>query len=79
MTEGGELGRTRDRARVGHGNRPLIAMTMPAKTLATTAATMNPVTPTRKTIRTTAIPRCAARTLLCGPGRAPNGTGGVAG
>jgi hypothetical protein len=52
---------------------------MPANTLASTAATMKPVTPTRKTIRTTAIPRCAARTLLWGPGRAPNGTDGVAG
>ncbi len=79
VTEGGELGRTRDRARIGHGNRPLIAITMPAKTVATTAATMKPVTPTRKTMRAKAIPRCAARTLLFGPGRAPSGTDGVAG
>ena len=79
VTEGGELGRTRDRARVGHGNRPLIAITMPAQMLATTAATMKPVTPTRTTMRATAIPRCAARAPLWGPGRAPNGTVGVAG
>ena len=51
VTEGGELGRTRDRARVGHGNRPLIAMTRPAKMVATTAATRKPVTPTRTTMR----------------------------
>jgi hypothetical protein len=52
---------------------------MPAQTLATTAATMKPVTPTRTTMRATAIPRCAARAPLCGAGRAPNGTVGVAG
>ena len=62
MAESGELGRACDRARVGHGNRPLMAMTRPAKIVAMTAATRKPVNPTRNTMRTSAIPRWTART-----------------
>ena len=45
MAESGELGRACDRARVGHGNRPLMAMTRPAKIVAITAATRKPGEP----------------------------------
>ena len=79
VAEGRELGRTCDRARVGHGNRPLMAMTRPAKIVATTAATRNPVNPTRNTSRTSAMPRLAVRMPKLDAGRAPSDTGGVAG
>jgi hypothetical protein len=53
-------------ARRGHGSLPLMAMTSPAKNVATTDATRNPVNPTSTTVRTNAHPRLATRTPALG-------------
>ena len=79
VAEGGELGGAGDRARVAHGSRPLMAITRPANTVASTAATRKPVNPTSSSMRTKAVPRRATFIPRVGPERAPNGIGGVAG
>jgi PDZ domain-containing protein len=79
VAESRELGGAGHGARVGHGSRPLIAMTRPANTVASTAATRKPVNATSKSMRTKAVPRRATRIPRVGPDRVPNGIGGVAG
>ena len=57
VPEGGELGGAGDGSRAGHGNRPLMAMTRPAKIVAITAAMRKPVAPISTIVRTSAQPR----------------------